>query len=237
MSWGPNSKLLRRALVGVLLLSTAGTAAANVLVVRSSNPSYRAGQSLPDNARLTLRPGETVTVLARGGTRTFRGPGSFAANGAPGGPVLAADANGRQARVGAVRDAGVVPRGPTIWHVDVTQSGTFCLTSGADVMLWRPDASAPARFTIAGPGGTRTLNWAANEPTTGWPRGAAIANGATYTFAQPDVAVPVSITFRIISPPPRDVQGVASALIAAGCQGQLDVLVESQPQQTASAGN
>jgi hypothetical protein len=30
------------------------------------------------------------------------------------------------------------------------------------------------------------------------------------------------------------VQGVAQALIANGCQGQLDVLVESQPQQTAA---
>ena len=39
----------------------AGTAAANVLVVRSTNPSYRAGQSLPDNARITLRDGDQVT--------------------------------------------------------------------------------------------------------------------------------------------------------------------------------
>ena len=49
-------------------------------------------------------------------------------------------------------------------HVDVTQGGTFCLASASNVMLWRPDASAPVRFTIAGPGGTRTLNWAAGEP-------------------------------------------------------------------------
>ncbi len=231
MSWGPNNKVLRRALIGAVLLSTAGTAAANVLVVRSSNPSYRAGQSLPDNARLTLRPGETVTVLARGGTRTFRGPGSFAANGAAGGPVLAADANGRQARVGAVRDAGVIPRGPTLWHVDVTQSGNFCLASASNVMLWRPDASAPVRYTVAGPGGARALNWAANEPTAALPQ--PVANGATYTFTQPGVAVPVTITFRVLGSAPQDVQGVAQALIANGCQGQLDVLVESQPQQTA----
>lgn len=232
MSWGPNNKVLRRALIAAALLSAGGTAAANVLVVRSTNASYRAGQSLPDNARFTLRPGETVVVLARGGTRTFRGPGTFAANGASGGPVLAADASGRRARVGAVRDAGVVPSGPTIWHVDVTQSGNFCLTSASNVMLWRPDATAPVRFTITGPGGTRTLDWAANAPTIALP-GAAVANGATYTFTQPGVAVPVTITFRVLATEPRDVQSVANALIANGCQGQLDVLVESQPQQTA----
>jgi hypothetical protein len=232
LSWGPNSTVLRRALIAAALLSTAGTAAANVLVVRSTNPAYRAGQSLPDNARFTLRAGESVMVLARGGTRTFRGPGTFAANSAGGGPTLVADANGRQARVGAIRDAGVVPHGPTIWHVDVSQSGTFCLTSASNVMLWRPDATAPVRFTVNGPGGARRLDWAANAPTAAFP--GAVASGATYTFTQPSVAVPVTITFRVLSSEPRDVQAVAAALLANGCQGQLDVLVESQPQQTAA---
>lgn len=237
MSWGPNSRYLRRAFIGAALLSMAGTAAANVLVVRSTNASYRAGQSLPDNARFTLRAGETVVILASGGTRTLRGPGTFAANGASGGPVLAADANGRRARVGAVRDAGLIPHGPTIWHVDVTQSGTFCLSSASNVMLWRPDATAPVRYTINGPGGARTLDWVANAPTATWPGAGSVADGATYTISQPGVAVPVTVTFRVLTSEPQNVEGVAQALIANGCQGQLDVLVESQPQQTASGGN
>lgn len=233
MSWGPNSRLLRRALIAAAFLSTAGTAAANVLVVRSTNTSYRAGQSLPDNARFTLRAGETVVVLGTGGTRTFRGPGTFAANGRGTGPVLAADASGRRARVGAVRNAGVLPGGLTIWHVDVMQSGTFCLTSANNVMLWRPDASAPVRLTISGPGGPRTLDWAAGAPTAPLPQ--PVTSGATYTITQPGVAVPVTITFRVLASEPRDVEGVAAALIANGCQGQLDVLVESQPQQAAAS--
>jgi hypothetical protein len=221
---------MRRALVAAALLSTASMAAANVLVVRSTNPSYRAGQSLPDNARITLRAGDQIMILASGGTRTFRGPGTFS----PNSRVASATMNdgGRVARIGAVRDAGIVPRGPTLWHVDVTQSGTFCLTSASNVMLWRPDASAPVRVTVSGPGGNRTLNWAANEPTAALP-GSAVADGATYTFTQPGVAVPVTITFKLLTSQPRDVQSVATALIANGCQGQLDVLVESQPQQMA----
>ena len=233
MSWGPNSKVLRRALIAAAFLTTASTAAANVLVVRSTNPAYRAGQSLPDNARITLRAGEQLMILANGGTRTFRGPGTFSPNTRVAGAATVNN-NGRIARIGAIRDAGVVPHGPTIWHVDVTQSGTFCLSSASNVMLWRPDATAPVRFTINGPGGARTLDWAANAPTAAWPGGGAVTNGATYTITQPGVAVPVTVTFRVLASEPHNVEGVAEALIANGCQGQLDVLVESQPQQTAA---
>jgi hypothetical protein len=233
LSWVPNKKLAGRALFAALLLAGAASAAANVLVVRSAGPSARSyppGRSLPDNARLVLRAGDTVVVLAGGGTRTFRGPGSFSPSGAGQG-VRTADSGGRRARIGAVRSAGIVPRGPTIWHVDVTQSGTFCLTSTSNVMLWRPDASMPARLTIAGPGSApRTVQWPAGQPTRAWPRGAALANGATYSFSQPGVAVPTRITFRVLGSALADVQAVAAALIANGCEGQLDVLVESQPE-------
>jgi hypothetical protein len=234
LSWVANKAILRRGLVAAFLLAGTASAAANVLIVRSTGPSaraYPAGRSLPDNARIVLRPGDTVVILAGGGTRTFRGPGSFSPTGAQG--VRIADSGGRRARIGAVRSAGIVPRGPTIWHVDVTQSGNFCLAGASNVMLWRPDASAQTRLTIAGPAGApRVVQWPAGQPTRAWPRGAAIASGATYSFSQPGVAVPTRITFRILNGPLNDVETVAGALIANGCEGQLDVLVESQPEQS-----
>jgi hypothetical protein len=237
LSWVPNKTQARRALIGAFLFAGAASAGANVLVVRSSGPSartYPAGRSLPDNTRFAQRGGDVVTILAGGGTRTFRGPGNFSSTGAVVASRATAQNGGRLARVGAVRSAGIVPRGPTIWHVDITQSGNFCLAGTTNVMLWRPDASTPARLSIAGPGGVpRVVQWPAGQPTHAWPRGAAIANGATYSFSQPRVAVPTRITFRILNSPLNDVQGVAEALIANGCEGQLDVLVESQPDQSA----
>ena len=148
LSWGPNSRFVRRALIAGAMLATTGSAAANVLVVRSSGPSaasYRAGQSLPDNARITLRAGDQVMILANGGTRTFRGPGTFSPERACG-----QQRDRQQWRADRARRCGSQrrdhPERPTIWHVDVTQSGTFCLASGSNVMLWRPDASAPVRL-------------------------------------------------------------------------------------------
>jgi hypothetical protein len=232
LSWGPNSSFARAAL-GALLVASALPAAANVLVVRSSGPSaaaYPAGRSLPDNARLTLRAGDSVIVLGAGGTRAFRGPGVFSPSAAvqAGGPTLA---NGQRARIGAVRDAGIVPHSPTIWHVDVSQSGNFCLSSPSRVMMWRPDASGPATFTITAAGGaSRNVRWASGQATAAWPTTVPITNGATFTIAQSGVAVPTQVTFRMLAREPADTQSVASALIANGCQGQLDVLVQTQPQ-------
>jgi len=37
------------------------------------------------------------------------------------------------------------------------------------------------------------------------------------------------VTFRMLAREPADMQSVAQALIDNGCQGQLDVLVETQP--------
>ena len=232
LSWGRNSSY-RRAAVAILLAAAAVPVAANVLVVRSTGPSaaaYPPGRSLPDNARLTLRAGDAVIVLGAGGTRSFRGPGVFSPSAAlqASGPVAAAD--GRRARIGAVRGAGIVPHSPTIWNVDVTQSGTFCLASAHNVMLWRPDSSVPVTVTITGAAGApRSARWPAGQATLAWPATLPIANGATFRIAQSGVAVPTQVTFRLLAPEPSDVQGVASALIANGCQGQLDVLVESQP--------
>jgi len=234
LSWGQNRTLLRRALFAAAFAATAASASANVLVVRATGPSagaYPAGRSLPDNARINLRAGDMLVVLGAGGTRTFRGPGAFSPSAAVrAGARTIASTDGRRARIGAVRSAGLVPQSPTIWHVDVTQGGTFCIANAANVMLWRPDATSSSRITITGPGGAaQSANWPAGQATLPWPPGASIANGAAYSFRQPGVAVPVRITFRTLSTQPTDLQAVAAALIANGCQEQLDLLVESAP--------
>lgn len=235
MSWGPNSVTLRKAAIAALLAATAGSAAANVLVVRSAGPSaraYPAGRSLPDNARIPLQAGDVLVVLTAAGTRTFRGPGTFSPGAAArAGTRTVAAADGRRARVGAVRNAGIVPRGPTIWHVDITQGGTFCLASASNVMLWRPDASVPVTLTMTPPGGSpRNVQWPAGQATLAWPSAVPIVNGGAYSFRQPGVAVPTQITLRTLRSAPADLSGVAAALIENGCQDQLDLLIETQPE-------
>ncbi len=236
MSSVRNRSISRRlVLAAVLAGAAAGPAAANVLVVRSSGPSarlYPAGRSLPDTARITLRSGDTVVILDARGTRTFRGPGNFNPATAARAGTRIAENGGRRARIGAVRSAGIVASPTTIWHIDVSQSGTMCLAGTSNVMLWRPEAGQTTALTISGPGGaSRSVQWPAGRSAVAWPSDLPIADGGAYQFRQAGVAVPTQITFRTLNSQPSDMQAVAAALIQAGCQEQLDLLVDSAPNQ------
>ena len=130
-----------------------------------------------------------------------------------------------------MRSARLVPASPpTIWDVDVTQSGTACLAGTSDVRLWRPDSSAPATLTIAGPGGTpHTVQWPAGAATVAWPPALAIADGAEYRLSLTGSPVPATIRVKTLSAPPADLPAVAEALIANDCPEQLDLLVATAP--------
>ncbi len=235
MSWGQNNFGVGRTALAVLLAASTGSAAANVLVVRASGPSagsYPPGRSLPDDARIALRGGDTLVVLDARGTRTFRGPGNFSpAIAARAGDQTAQNSTGRRARIGAVRSAGLVSSSPTtIWHLDVSQSGNMCVTDPRDVTLWRADSSQAATLDISGPdGASRQVQWPAGSATLTWPSDLPIADNVQYQLRQRGVAVPTRVRFRTLQSQPADLSAVAEALIGHQCQEQLDLLIETAP--------
>src|SRR3954453_22882147 len=123
MLWG--------AAAAIALSSTA--AVASVVVVRSLGPSaksYPPGKTLPESAKITLQGGDVVTVLGPAAAQTLRGPGNFSA-----GQMTLASAE--RGRFGALR-ASEVAKNPSIWDIDVTQSGKICGTDASKIQLWRP---------------------------------------------------------------------------------------------------
>lgn len=207
----------------------AGAADAATLVVRSSGPSAKAlapGKTLPDGAPVTLQAGDIVTVLVANGTRILRGPGSF--NLAGGGRGLPAAAFNPRARFGAMRSGEI--ESPTLWDVDASQSGTFCIADPKTVSLWRPEADDAASLSLKHGGEARTVSWAAGKATAAWPAGVAVADGGAYdlTFAgSSDVS---HLTLKTLASVPQDLPGLASAFLAHGCQSQLDLLVDTTPE-------
>ena len=194
-------------------------------MVRSLGPSAKAyppGKTLPDSANLSLKGGDVVTLLGPSSAQTLRGPGNFEAK-----QVSLASANGKRGRFGALRTAQVV-RNPSIWDLDVTQSGTMCVSSKSKLSMWRPDATAAARLTIrSADGKSQQMDWAAGKTSAAWPAALPIANASQYQIEWPNSGEKSDIKFVTVSSVPADLIGAAQVLIEHGCQNQLDLLVES----------
>ncbi|MEJ7927141.1 hypothetical protein WG908_10295 [Sphingobium sp. AN641] len=230
-------------LLAALSLGQVVPAAAESLVVRASGPSakaYPAGAKLADAARITLKAGDVLTLLDGRGTRTLRGPGSFAVAG----PVSAGTDSRtslsslletkrvRRARTGAVRGtdgAGQPSRNPSIWYVDVSQSSTICVADPANLRLWRPDSVNAITLTatpFAG-GKAGSILFGAGEATTAWPASLPVVDGAAYRLGWPGAKQAVAIRFALMNSASEGLEDTAATLIERKCDAQLDLLVET----------
>jgi hypothetical protein len=213
---------LAGAAVAAVVCSSAATA--SVVVVKSLGPSaksYPPGKTLPESAKITLQGGDVVTVLGPASAQTLRGPGNFAA-----GQSLAS-AESKRGRFGALR-ASEVAKNPSIWDVDVTQSGKMCVTNAGAVQLWRPDAEAAAKISIrSADGASQDIDWAAGKTSATWPAALPVKSGAEYQIEWPETGDKSSVTFVTVPGAPQDLVGAAQVLIENGCEHQLDLLVQS----------
>lgn len=236
MFFRPNRAGLRHAAIAAIAFASASAAAANILVVRSSGPSaksYPPGRSLPANAQVALRPGDTIVLLDGRGTRTLRGPGTFAAGAAAQAgtrSALTVNNGGRIGRVGDSRGTPETIRPPSIWHVDISQSATACVANPRSVILWRPNATQTVNLSISAAGtsgNARSFTWTAGQTTLAWPADLTVSSDAEYRLAVEGVAVPTRIRFRVLRSEPAGIDGQAQAFIQNGCQAQLDVLIDT----------
>ncbi len=209
-------------------------AAAEVLVLRSDGPRasrhYRTGTRHADNAVFELRPGDSMVVLAPGGTRTWRGPGYYSLVRPPRPLILA---NGQQVRVetGVVRSSPAVPGvHPTaVWEYDIAREGKLCVQAGTRPILWRPGSGAAARVTITGAGASHSFDWPAGAINAPWPEALPVTDGGSYLIESTRAQRPVRVTLEVLSPAAEsDVDRLATELVGQRCTGQLDTLIATR---------
>jgi hypothetical protein len=209
------------AALAIALSSTA--ALANVVVVKSLGPSAKAyppGKTIPANAKITLQGGDVVTVLGPSAAKTLRGPGDFDAS-----SMSLASAAGQRGRFGALR-ATEVAHNPSIWDIDVTQSGKVCVADAKKLQLWRPDSSGAATVEIrSADGQSQKLTWAEGKAVTAWPTAVPIKSGNQYEVQWSETGEKSSLDVVTVNSVPSDLPGTAQVLIQNGCQNQLDLLV------------
>lgn len=214
-------------LVGAAAMTALGSTAAvaSVVVVKSLGPSARAyppGKTLPDSAAISLKGGDVLTLIGPSSAQTIRGPGNFNAKSA-----TLASAAGKRGRFGALRTAQVA-RNPSIWDLDVTQSGKMCVSDRAKLKLWRPAAESAVKMNIrSADGKSQELAWAAGKENAMWPSALPISSTTQYQIEWPGSGDKNSVTFVLVPTPPTDLVGAAQVLIENGCENQLDLLVQS----------
>lgn len=239
----PKAAGLVTALVAALAFGGAGMAGAGI-VVASSGPSaatYPVGRKLDDAGTVTLRAGDTLTVLDAKGTRVLRGAGTFPVAARTGTPaksatfaVLTMQRSAQRVRTGAVRTgvSGDAPASPNLWFIDVARPGRRCLVQGQPVRLWRLDTAAPASYglTPAAGGASLAIGFAAGAGVAAWDGAKLpVRDGGRYALSLG--GKPVGTIETVLLPEqPRDAEAMAAELIAHGCSAQVDLLAATLGQ-------
>lgn len=234
------------ALAGAALLLPVAAMAG--VVVKSTGPSstkYPVGTKIDDNASITLKAGDVVTVLTSDGTRVIKGAGTFRVGDRP---QVAADRfasltrkrAATRVRTGAVRgDTDDTVSNPSLWYVDVTRSGTICLYDLATVRLWRPGTEGTSTYRMF-----NRENGAAVDVTFDDavmiaaldPARLPIVEGAPYTVTGPDNSTSAQVNFVLLAEDYTAPDALAEALIAKGCSVQLEALGASLEASAEEAG-
>lgn len=228
------SKSALYAVAGIALASMGGTAMADVLVTQSSGAIGRElprGTRLPDDRIITLRAGDSVTVLTSNGTRRFTEPGRYRVSGPR---QVASGGLNRQGRNGIAR-AGI-SRGPndlapisdanrTQWQLDIDQPGTFCIAEGRPVSLWRSNASQAAAVIVtrASTGASMTVTLPAGDFSQSWPDGMEMESGI-YTIQVTGDPVEREIEFVTVDGDLSDPVILGAALMENECSVQLEAM-------------
>lgn len=224
--------------IGVALAGAALAASAQAgVVVSSSGPSagqFPAGKKLDDNSSITLRAGDTVTVLTSGGTRVIKGAGVHLVGAAGESKrstfaVLTRQRSATRVRTGAVRGTGpatgAADRSPNLWYVDVSRSGTMCVASPDAVRLWRPGGETAAVYTLAGGAQPIEVTFAESARDVAWDAAALpVTDGAKYSIAAADGGSTNVVNFVMLDTVPEEPEDLAARLIDKGCTNQLELL-------------
>lgn len=245
MSWGRNClAAVSTAAISALAFPAAALAG---IVVASSGPSaanYPAGRKLPDDAKITLKAADSVTILDAKGTRTLHGAGTFTV-GAPGSTsrasafaMLTQQRGASRVRTGAIRASGGEPVRPNLWYVDVAKQGTMCVLDPASVRVWRPVKDGSASYTVTGMDHAATLDFADKTTVAPWDSAMSpVTQGASYTIAPAAGGAPVNVTFAILPDQQYSPEDLAMVLMSKGCSAQVDLLATTLALPTDGDGS
>lgn len=233
-----NARLAGLALAGAVL--AAPVAAMAGVVVKSTGPSsskYPVGAKVEDTSTITLKAGDSLTVLTARGTKVMKGAGTFKVGERPKATrqrfsAITRTRAANRVRIGSSRSAasGAPITNPSVWYVDVTKSGTVCLNDLETVRFWRPDSAALATYSLSRSSSADSINVTFDAKDAVAPIDPAlmtVASGDTFSITGPgDGAESVQVTLVKIDGETQRADQLAETFIGAGCMVQVAQLAD-----------
>lgn len=223
-----------------VLVSWAGLAQAEELVVVDSTLPAVAPGSLVDGAKLLSLPEKSRVVLVSESGRTIALAGPW--QGKPGEAAAGAgDSNGRLVTalaslvrtsqedahsVGAIRAAGVKTRADALM-VNLSESGDYCVSDakGVEVTRYPSETGAHVTLNAVQGNGKTTLVWPTGRDRSSWPADLPINDGATYLVEQDGKDSRTMIVLHmIVDDTPTDAHR-AVFMAEQGCSEQARMLL------------
>ncbi len=234
------------AVAAVMAVAVVGTAAAQSMVIRSTGPSaskYPTGAKLKPTDKLTLVAGDKIVLMQAGKTRTLSGPGTFGATGAIASSQSMGTTVSRMLAKGpTMRSRGGFSRGPdevaaanvrapNLWLLDYRDTGTFCVTDPASLMLWRPHMDSDELLKIERADKSATVAFIEGANFRKWPTDVLpVQYGVDYRLSGAGLAAPVTVRFAALAAAPETPEASVDMLVAKGCTPQLNRLVDAMAE-------
>ena len=226
---------VRAVAAGFAVCLAAGSAWADMVVVRSSSPGLKPGQVVASGASITLPAASQVMLLTRDGrTVALKGPFS--------GPVAEPAA---AAGAGDAKTVSVISRLLTASNADTsalgvtravefgspyamsTDGGTHCQVASEKPWFEREIGNPEEHVTITTASGAKeTVSWADGEGALDWPAKLPFAAG-TYSIRLDAQPKPVSLTVQLV---PAEIKGatpIAVWMAEHNCSSQAIRMLSS----------
>lgn len=224
-------------------LAVTGTAAAQSMVVRSTGPSaskFPAGSRVKENDRVVLVAGDKLVLMKDGKTRTLSGPGTFQTTQQVAASQSTSTTVSRMLAKGpTMRSRGGFSRGsdeksvrearaPNLWLLDYREAGTFCVADANALLLWRPEMDSDQLLRIEQGGHAETVAFVSGANYRKWPSETLpLQFGVDYRLSGGGLPAPVSVRFIQFDGEDTSVDKSAEALLAKGCNAQINRLVDA----------
>lgn len=237
---------MRRILPTLLLLLLAPLAQAQSLVVlESSLPAYAAGATvqadaalnLPDKSRLVLVSEDGNTIALAG---PFQGTAKSKMTGGGGNATFATalaslvrSTQEDKSSVGAVRAAGIGTREEALM-VNLSESGDYCVTDPASLLMTRYKHETAPKITIVAPqaGLSLPMTWPTGRDRAPWPASMKAEDGAVFLIDQEGKDSRTMITLHRMSGSYPTLAHEAVSMAEAGCTEQAKMLLALLRRQT-----